>query len=68
MLPLLLMTGGRYLDRFELRGGAWKIARRIATIDWSREPFPNPAWEFAKSFPKVGPVGVDPMYAFFAEA
>lgn len=64
----LLITGGRYLDRFELRDGAWKIAKRICTIDWSRAPVANPGWEYAKSFPKIGPKGVDPMYALFAEA
>ena len=26
---------GRYIDRFERRGGAWKIAKRIAIWDWS---------------------------------
>jgi len=31
---------GRYLDRFERRAGAWRIARRSVVIDWStREPF-----------------------------
>ena len=27
---------GRYLDRFEKRGGIWKIARRMVVWDWSR--------------------------------
>jgi hypothetical protein len=27
---------GRYLDRFELRKGAWKIARRVVVWDWTR--------------------------------
>ncbi|MCX4695645.1 nuclear transport factor 2 family protein [Streptomyces sp. NBC_01408] len=26
---------GRYVDRFERREGAWKIARRLVLIDWS---------------------------------
>ncbi|MDH6537737.1 nuclear transport factor 2 family protein [Streptomyces sp. SPB4] len=26
---------GRYVDRFERRDGAWKIARRLVLIDWS---------------------------------
>ena len=66
-IDTLLVTGGRYLDRFEQRKGAWKIAKRICTIDWSREPCPNPGWEYAKSFPKIGPKGIDPMYGLFAE-
>src|SRR5215210_4265051 len=28
----LLHTGGRYIDRFERRDGAWKIAKRVCTI------------------------------------
>jgi len=66
-VDVLLITGGRYLDRFEERDGAWRIAKRICTIDWSREPFPNPGWGYAERFPKIGPRGVDPMYALFAE-
>lgn len=33
---LNLMTGFRYLDRFERRGGDWRIARRVAVTEWSR--------------------------------
>lgn len=28
--------GGRYLDRFERRDGAWKIAHRLYVLDWNR--------------------------------
>ncbi|HEX4376069.1 MAG TPA: nuclear transport factor 2 family protein [Steroidobacteraceae bacterium] len=28
------VVGGRYLDRFENRGGAWRIARRTMLYDW----------------------------------
>ncbi len=28
---------GRYLDRFEKRGGEWRIAHRVVAIDWFRE-------------------------------
>lgn len=64
----LLTAGGRYLDRFECRDGAWKIAKRICTMDCSSEPFPNEPSAFSREFPKVGPKGVDPMYNLFAEA
>ncbi|MDE2404865.1 MAG: nuclear transport factor 2 family protein [Sphingomonadales bacterium] len=30
-----MMTGGRYLDRYERRGGAWKIASRVFVCDWT---------------------------------
>jgi hypothetical protein len=28
-------AGGRYIDRFERRGGEWKIATRYCTCEWS---------------------------------
>ncbi|MDG2027556.1 MAG: nuclear transport factor 2 family protein [Acidimicrobiales bacterium] len=31
-----LVTGFRYLDRFEDRGAGWRIASRTAVTDWSR--------------------------------
>lgn len=30
-----VMTGGRYLDRYERRGGVWKIASRTFIADWN---------------------------------
>jgi hypothetical protein len=34
---------GRYLDRFEHRDGAWRIAHRVCVTDWSRSsPFDGP--------------------------
>ena len=30
------IVGVRYVDRFEKRGGAWKIARRVCVTEWSR--------------------------------
>ncbi|MFK8040917.1 nuclear transport factor 2 family protein [Congregibacter sp.] len=29
-------VGGRYIDRFELREGEWKIAERVGMTDWMR--------------------------------
>ena len=29
-------VGGRYLDRFESRGGEWKIVQRTGMTDWVR--------------------------------
>jgi len=31
----IMLAGGRYLDRFERRAGAWKIALRTNLIEWS---------------------------------
>jgi hypothetical protein len=30
------IVAGRYVDRFERRDGAWKIAHRLAVMDWDR--------------------------------
>lgn len=32
--PMLAMSGGRYIDRFEKRNGEWKIAARKCVVDW----------------------------------
>ncbi|MEV5647185.1 nuclear transport factor 2 family protein [Nocardia sp. NPDC052254] len=32
-----LMLGGRYLDRFEQRGGSWRVVRRTMLYDWTRD-------------------------------
>jgi hypothetical protein len=34
--PLLHTFNGRYIDRFELRNGEWRIAKRVLRNDWSR--------------------------------
>lgn len=31
-----LVTGFRFVDRFECRDGDWRIARRVAVTEWSR--------------------------------
>jgi hypothetical protein len=33
---LNLIVGVRYVDRFERRGGDWRIARRVCVTEWSR--------------------------------
>lgn len=48
-----LMVGARYLDRFELRDGAWKIAYRTEVIDWGRWlPIPERWFEDNRDMPK----------------
>lgn len=32
-----VVIAGRYIDRFERRGGAWKIAHRTGVTDWRRD-------------------------------
>ncbi len=39
----LVMSGGRYLDRFERRAGRWAIAHRVCVRDWAPvEDQPDP--------------------------
>jgi hypothetical protein len=37
-------TGGRIVDRFERRDGAWKIAHRKMTFDWNHDMPSNEGW------------------------
>lgn len=37
-------TGGRIVDRFERRDGAWKIAHRKMTFDWNRDTPSSEGW------------------------
>jgi ketosteroid isomerase-like protein len=32
-----ILTGARYIDKMEKRGDQWRIARRVARVDWLRE-------------------------------
>ena len=38
------LTGGRLCDRFERRGGDWRIAHRKITFDWNNDLPSNQAW------------------------
>jgi hypothetical protein len=38
--PMDYFVGGRYLDRFERRGGDWRIVERIGMTDWARVDAP----------------------------
>jgi len=38
----LWLAGGRYVDRFERRDGAWKIALRTNVIEWASDAPPMP--------------------------
>ena len=43
--PDRFMVGaGRYLDRFERRGGEWKIAHRQASYDWNSNVESTDSW------------------------
>jgi len=38
-------VGGRYLDRFDKRGGDWRITRRRYVLDWNRNTPSTALWE-----------------------
>jgi ketosteroid isomerase-like protein len=66
--PTLLITGGRYLDRYQRREGIWKIAHRRCVTDWGHT-FPVKDLDAAHTFTDPLPAGCrgpdDPSYAFF---
>lgn len=39
--PIDLLIGGRYLDRYEKRGGVWKFAHRSVLADWAKVDAPS---------------------------
>jgi hypothetical protein len=63
----LFPSGGRYLDRFERRAGAWKIATRQVLMDWSQPALSNTAWIAEAAFLRGARGDDDPSYRFFAE-
>ncbi len=66
--PTLMVTGGRYLDRYERRDGDWKIAHRRCVDDWSViVPAPAAAENtFTDGGIVRGATGrEDPSYGFF---
>jgi hypothetical protein len=61
-------AGGRYLDRFEKRDGAWRIADRLMVWEWARdEPIGLEFESFGldtSSFAWGGHGEQDPLYRF----
>lgn len=44
--PADTVAGGRYVDRFERRGGKWRILHRLVVSDWVRR-YPDSRWDGA---------------------
>lgn len=66
---MLLITGGRYLDRYARRNGVWKFAHRRCVDDWHHK-FPidmnNEKMEFTDGNLPIGKMDEnDPAYGFF---
>ena len=53
---------GRYLDRFERRDGAWKIADRTVVLDWSASPVAWAPWVAQGDYPQGGRREADPSH------
>jgi hypothetical protein len=70
--PYEMYVGGRYLDRFERRGGEWRIIHRLVMWDWYRH-FKDSA-DLEKGVFGNGPVRMsgkfpnDPLYALLARS
>jgi ketosteroid isomerase-like protein len=56
---------GRYLDRFEKKDGAWKIAHRQVVLDYSYSALPIGHWELHEKFPNGAKREHDPSFTFF---
>ncbi|MDN2582084.1 nuclear transport factor 2 family protein [Aquibium sp. ELW1220] len=60
------LLAGRYCDRFEKRGGEWRVADRVVAYDWVEEQQP-PAEDEAARFGPRRPIGTafpdDAIYA-----
>jgi hypothetical protein len=63
--PIRMTVAGRYLDRFERRGGEWRIAHRAFVSDWSASDPRSDIWDrtpgSARRFGQRG--ATDPIYA-----
>lgn len=46
-----MIAGLRYVDRFERRGGDWRIARRVCAFEWRRtDPVASDGGGFADAY------------------
>jgi len=58
-----LVTGFRFVDRFERRGGGpWLIAHRVALTEWVRVDVPEQQWPVGPQFPTGRRDRTDPVY------
>jgi hypothetical protein len=64
---LNLVTGFRFLDRFERRaGGPWKIAARVAVTEWSRRDDAAGRWPVPAHLRRGRRDRADALYALLA--
>ena len=60
--PRDLFIAGRYVDRYERRGGTWKIAYRSELVDWLRDDPASDAMLAAAPFIIGARKPADPLY------
>jgi hypothetical protein len=61
-----MVVGGRYLDRLERRGDAWRISRRVYVMDWNRNVPSTAQWDrgiYAGLVSRGARRPDDPLYA-----
>jgi hypothetical protein len=57
-----LVTGFRFIDRFECRDGTWRIATRVATTEWVRRLLPEADWPIVETLRRGARDRSDPVY------
>jgi len=62
-----LVTGFRFLDRFECRDDQWRIARRVATTEWSRVDRADDWWPVPDGMLQGRRDRTDPVYDLLAD-
>jgi hypothetical protein len=63
--PQEMVVGGRYLDRLERRGDAWRIAHRLYVMDWNRNGPSTAMWDgplYGRLTVRGGRFPDDPFY------
>ncbi len=64
-----LVVGGRYLDKYEKRDGAWKFIERTIVTDWARVNDPSTmdlSHPITRDTPRGTPDANDPSHRFFS--
>ena len=61
-----LITGFRYIDRFEQRdGGPWLISERVCTVEWSRVDDADHQWAIPEGMRRGRRDRSDALYTLF---
>jgi SnoaL-like domain len=64
-----VVVGGRYLDKYEKRDGAWRFVERTIVTDWACVNDPSTvdlSHPITRDTPRGSPDANDPSYRFFS--